>query len=120
MSQPERVEVLVLGSGAGGKLLAWHMARSGRRTAVVERRWIGGSCPNVNCMPSKNEIWSAEVAHLVSHAREYGMVTGPVAVDMATVRQRKRASRRVCVIRRKTIGGLVLVSRGDRLEITKR
>src|SRR6516165_7174199 len=91
MSQPEQFEVLVLGSGQGGKLLAWHMARSGRRTAVVERRWIGGSCPNVNCMPSKNEIWSAEVAHLVSHAREYGMVTGPVAVDMATVRQRKRA-----------------------------
>jgi pyruvate/2-oxoglutarate dehydrogenase complex dihydrolipoamide dehydrogenase (E3) component len=42
MSQPERFAILILGSGAGGKLLAWHMARSGRRTAVVERRWIGG------------------------------------------------------------------------------
>ena len=46
-------EVLVLGSGAGGKLVAWHMARSGQRTAVVERRWIGGACPNIACMPSK-------------------------------------------------------------------
>src|SRR3989475_8684295 len=91
MSQPERFEILVLGSGAGGKLLAWHMARAGRRTAVVERRWIGGSCPNIACMPSKNEIWSAKVAHLARHAAQFGTVTGPVAIDMATVRQRKRA-----------------------------
>jgi pyruvate/2-oxoglutarate dehydrogenase complex dihydrolipoamide dehydrogenase (E3) component len=63
MSQAERVEVLILGSGQGGKLLAWHMARSGRRIAVVERRWIGGSCPNIAWLPSKSEIWSATVAH---------------------------------------------------------
>ena len=90
MSQPERFEYLILGSGAGGKLLAWHMAQSGRRTAVVERRYIGGSCPNINCLPSKNEIWSAKVAHLVHHGAQFGMVTGPVVTDMATVRQRKR------------------------------
>src|SRR5207245_3001994 len=81
---------LILGSGAGGKLLAWHLARSGRRTAVVERQWIGGSCPNVNCMRSKNEIWSANVAHVARHAAEFGTKTGRVAIDMATVRQRKR------------------------------
>jgi len=90
MSQPERFEVLVLGSGTGGKLVAWHMAQSGRRTAVVERRWIGGSCVNVACMPSKNEISSAKVAHLARHAAQYGTVTSSVAVDMATVRRRKR------------------------------
>ena len=90
MSQTEHYEILILGSGAGGKLLAWHLARSGRRTAVVERRWIGGSCPNVNCLPSKNEIWSAKVAHLVRHAAQFGTMTGPVAIDMATVRHRKR------------------------------
>ena len=90
MSQPERFEVLVLGSGFGGKLLAWHLARSGRRTAVVERRWIGGSCPNIACLPSKNEIWSARVAHLARHAAQFGTVTGPVTTDMAKVRQRKR------------------------------
>jgi len=67
MAQPERFEILILGSGKGGKLLAWEMARSGRRTAVVERRYIGGSCPNINCLPSKNEIWSAKVAYLVRH-----------------------------------------------------
>jgi len=91
MSQSERLEILVLGSGAGGKLLAWHMARAGRRTAVVERRWIGGSCPNINCMPSKNEIHSAKVASLVRHAAEYGAKGARVAIDMAKVRDRKRA-----------------------------
>jgi pyruvate/2-oxoglutarate dehydrogenase complex dihydrolipoamide dehydrogenase (E3) component len=90
MSQPERYDVLVLGSGFGGKLLAWHLARSGRRTAVVERRWIGGSCPNIACLPSKNEIWSARVAHLTRHAAQFGTMTGPVTTDMAKVRQRKR------------------------------
>ena len=90
MSQPERFEALVLGSGFGGKLLAWHMAQSGRRTAVVERRWIGGSCPNIACLPSKNEIWGARVAYLAHHAAKFGTVTGPVTIDMATVRQRKR------------------------------
>src|SRR6059058_6058210 len=89
MSESERFEILVLGSGAGGKLLAWHMAQSGRRTAVVERRWIGGSCPNIACMPSKNEIWSARVAHLAHHAGQFGTVAGSVETDMAAVRQRK-------------------------------
>ncbi len=90
MSQPERFEVLVLGSGFGGKLLAWHMAGLGRRTAVVERRWIGGSCPNIACLPSKNEIWGARVAYLAHHGAHFGTVTGPVTIDMARVRQRKR------------------------------
>src|ERR1700726_3705732 len=87
---PERFETLILGSGNGGMYLAWHMARSGRWTAVVERRWIGGSCPNINCLPSKNEIWSAKVAELVHHGASFGMKTGSVAIDMAKVRQRKR------------------------------
>jgi pyruvate/2-oxoglutarate dehydrogenase complex dihydrolipoamide dehydrogenase (E3) component len=90
MSQPENFEIVILGSGQGGKLLAWNMARSGRRTVVVERRWIGGSCPNIACMPSKNEIWSARVAYLARHAAEFGTVTGSITTDMATVRQRKR------------------------------
>jgi pyruvate/2-oxoglutarate dehydrogenase complex dihydrolipoamide dehydrogenase (E3) component len=90
MSQPERYEVLVLGSGAGGKLLAWHLAQAGHRTAVLERKWIGGSCPNINCLPSKNEVWSAKVADLIHHGARYGMATGTTAIDMVRVRQRKR------------------------------
>ena len=90
MAQTEQLEVLVLGSGTGGKLIAWHMAQSGRRTAVVERQWVGGSCPNIACMPSKNEISSAKVAQLARDAKRYGTMTGFVTVDMAIVRQRKR------------------------------
>jgi pyruvate/2-oxoglutarate dehydrogenase complex dihydrolipoamide dehydrogenase (E3) component len=90
MPQPEQLDVLVLGSGTGGKLMAWHMAQSGRRTVVVERRWIGGSCVNVACMPSKNEIANAKVAHLARYAARHGTVTGSVTVDMATVRRLKR------------------------------
>jgi pyruvate/2-oxoglutarate dehydrogenase complex dihydrolipoamide dehydrogenase (E3) component len=58
------------------------MAPSGRRTAIVERRWIGGSCPNIACLPSKNEIWSARVAHLARQA--FGTVTGPVSMAVCT------------------------------------
>src|SRR6202790_2294672 len=90
MSQPEPYEDVVLGSGAGGKLLSWHLARSGRRVAVVERRYVGGSCPNINCLPSKNDVWRAKVADLLHHAAKFGVVTGSVAVDMAKVRLRKR------------------------------
>jgi pyruvate/2-oxoglutarate dehydrogenase complex dihydrolipoamide dehydrogenase (E3) component len=90
MSQPEQFDVLILGSGQGGKLLAWHMGRSGRRTAVVERQWVGGSCPAVACMPSKNEIWSARVAHLAQTAEQFGTLAGPVRIDMARVRARKQ------------------------------
>src|SRR6266404_7043157 len=90
MSQTDSYQDLVLGSGAGGKLLSWHLARSGRSVAVVERRYIGGSCPNTNCLPSKNEVWSAKVTDLLHHAAQFGIVTGSVAVDMAKVRQRKR------------------------------
>ena len=90
MPQEEHFEVLVVGSGAGGKLMAWHMAQSGRRTAVVERRWIGGSCPNIACMPSKNEISSARVAYLTRNAAQFGTTVGPVAIDMSAVRKRKR------------------------------
>src|SRR3974390_572453 len=90
MSQMERFDVLILGSGKSGKLLAWHLAQSGQRTAVVERRWIGGSCPNIACLPSKNEIWSAKVVHLARHGAKFGVVTGPVTTDMATVVKRKR------------------------------
>jgi pyruvate/2-oxoglutarate dehydrogenase complex dihydrolipoamide dehydrogenase (E3) component len=90
MPQPEHYDFLILGSGQGGKRLAWHLAGSGQRVAIVERRWVGGSCPAVACLPSKNEIWSARVAHLTRHAAQFGTETGTVATDMAKVRRRKQ------------------------------
>lgn len=90
MHQPESFDIVVLGSGEGGKYLAWHMAQSRSRVAVVERKLIGGSCPNTNCLPSKNEIWSANVAHMVGNAAEFGTMTGRGSVDMVRVQRRKR------------------------------
>jgi pyruvate/2-oxoglutarate dehydrogenase complex dihydrolipoamide dehydrogenase (E3) component len=87
---PERCQNVIIGSGEGGKYLAWHLAQLGQPTMVIERRWIGGSCPNINCLPSKNEIWSAKVAHLARHAGEFGTIAGPVSINMEAVRRRKR------------------------------
>ena len=86
----EHYKNVIVGSGEGGKCLAWHLASLGEQTLVIERRWIGGSCPNVNCLPAKNEIWSAKVADLVHHAQAFGVTTGPVSVNMEIVRKRKR------------------------------
>src|SRR3984893_4373447 len=90
MSQPEQFDILILGSGKSGKLWAGHMAQSGGRVAVVERRWIGGSCPNIAYLPSKNEIWRAKVVHWAREGARFGVITGPVTTDMATVVKRKR------------------------------
>src|SRR5215472_6927660 len=81
---------IITGSGEGGKYLAWHLAQSGEQTVVIERRWIGGSWPNVNCLSSKNEIWSANVAHLVHNAARFGSPVTDHPSDMAAVRKRKR------------------------------
>src|SRR6516162_8466473 len=89
MTEIDKFEFLVLGSGEAGKYLAWTMAKAGHRTAVVERRWIGGSCPNIACMPSKNVIWSAKVASLSGRGPEFGLPSA-LTVDMAAVRWRKR------------------------------
>src|ERR1700760_1395500 len=91
MTEPERFQTVILGSGQGGKLLAWHLGKKGRRTAVVERQWVGGSCPAVACMPSKNEIWSARVGYLARHGSAFGAMNGAIKTDMAKVLGRKRA-----------------------------
>ena len=90
MAHAEYFDVVVLGSGQGGKLLAWHLGRSGKKVAVVERRWVGGSCPAVACLPSKNELWSARVAHLVRNATSFGTIVDGVRTDMERVRRRKQ------------------------------
>jgi pyruvate/2-oxoglutarate dehydrogenase complex dihydrolipoamide dehydrogenase (E3) component len=86
----ERYRNIIIGSGEGGKYLAWHLAQSGEKTAVIDRRWIGGSCPNVNCLPSKNEIWSAKVGDLVHHGDKFGVAASKLPSDLALVRKRKR------------------------------
>jgi pyruvate/2-oxoglutarate dehydrogenase complex dihydrolipoamide dehydrogenase (E3) component len=90
MSAAERYDVIVLGGGTAGKVIAWTMAEQGGRTAVIDRKYVGGSCPNVACLPSKNVIHSAKVASLAARHTEFGIKTGPFAIDMARVYDRKR------------------------------
>jgi pyruvate/2-oxoglutarate dehydrogenase complex dihydrolipoamide dehydrogenase (E3) component len=90
MSDKQHFEFLIIGSGEAGKDLAWTMAKNGHRTAVVERKLIGGSCPNIACLPSKNVIHSAKVAELARHGAEFGVMTDGLTISMEGVRARKR------------------------------
>jgi pyruvate/2-oxoglutarate dehydrogenase complex dihydrolipoamide dehydrogenase (E3) component len=90
MTDAEHYEILVIGSGEAGKHLTWTMARGGHRTAVVERKYIGGSCPNIACLPSKNVIRSAKANWFARHGTEYGVQAGPISTDMNGVLSRKR------------------------------
>ena len=82
---PEEYDLVVLGSGEGSKFLAWTLARQGQRVAMIERKWIGGSCPNIACLPSKNLIHSAKVASYFSRAAEFGIDTSGYTIDMSAV-----------------------------------
>lgn len=84
------IENLVLGGGEAGKYIAWELAREQRSVVVIERALIGGSCPNIACLPSKNVIRSAKVADLVRQASSYGVRAEGATVDMEGVRRRKR------------------------------
>src|SRR5580700_7351340 len=86
----ENYQNLVIGSGVGGKLLAWTLAKKGQKSVAVERSMIGGTCPNVACLPSKNVIYSAKALSLVDPKTGLGVTKGHVEVDMVGVARRKR------------------------------
>ena len=90
MADAEKYEILVVGSGEAGKWTAWTMADEGHRTAMVERKWLGGSCPNIACLPSKNVIYSARIASLARRGAEFGLEMDQLRINMAGVQQRKR------------------------------
>ncbi len=86
----EEYDLLILGSGAAGKLLSWTLAKKGMKVAVIERKYVGGSCPNIACLPSKNIIHSAKVASYFRRSEEFGITKGDWKINMAAVRERKR------------------------------
>jgi pyruvate/2-oxoglutarate dehydrogenase complex dihydrolipoamide dehydrogenase (E3) component len=88
---PESFDAIILGTGQAGKPLALDLSAAGRRTAVVEREHVGGTCINVGCTPTKTMVASARVAYLARRAGDYGVHCGQVAVDLAAVRRRKQA-----------------------------
>lgn len=87
---PEEYDLVILGSGTGGTIAAWTFAGHGQRVAVIERKYVGGSCPNIACLPSKNIIHSARVASYVRRSAEFGITKRDFAVDISVVRDRKR------------------------------
>jgi pyruvate/2-oxoglutarate dehydrogenase complex dihydrolipoamide dehydrogenase (E3) component len=91
MSQVERYDAIVLGTGEAGKFMAWHLGSTGKHVAAVERKFLGGACPNVACLPSKNVIHSAQVASYFQRGEEFGMLTDKWTVAMPGVRARKRS-----------------------------
>ena len=86
----EVYDLVILGSGAGSKLLAWTFGGQGQRVAVIERRYIGGACPNIACLPSKNVIHTAQMVHNVRRSEKFGIGIDSFRVDMSAVRDRKR------------------------------
>lgn len=91
MTSEERYDAIIIGSGQGGGPFAGALAQAGRRTALIERGDVGGTCVNVGCTPTKTMVASARVAYLTRRAADYGVRTGPISIDMNVVRGRKRA-----------------------------
>src|SRR6201994_1550335 len=89
-TNPEEYDLVLLGGGTGGTIAAWTFASQGQRVAVIERKYVGGSCPNIACLPSKNIIHSAKIASYLRRSEEFGIAQRDFAVDMRTVRERKR------------------------------
>jgi len=90
MAAPQHYDAIIIGAGQAGTPLARALAQSGRRTALIEREHVGGTCINEGCTPTKTMVASARVAYLARRGADYGVQTGPVTVNMAKVRQRKR------------------------------
>jgi pyruvate/2-oxoglutarate dehydrogenase complex dihydrolipoamide dehydrogenase (E3) component len=86
----EEYDLVIFGGGTGSTIAAWTFAKQGQRVAVVDRKYIGGSCPNIACLPSKNIIHGARVASYVRRSEDFGIAKEGFTVDMAKVRGRKR------------------------------
>src|ERR1700737_2119508 len=89
-SQPEEFDLVILGGGTGSTIAAWTFAGEGKRVAVVDRKYIGGSCPNIACLPSKNIIHSAKVVDYLRRSKEFGIAHDGFTIEMSGVRDRKR------------------------------
>jgi pyruvate/2-oxoglutarate dehydrogenase complex dihydrolipoamide dehydrogenase (E3) component len=89
-TQPEEFDLVILGGGTGSTVAAWTFAGEGKKVAVVERKYIGGSCPNIACLPSKNIIHSAKVASYFRRSKEFGITHDGFVIDMTGVREHKR------------------------------
>src|ERR671938_883424 len=110
----ERYDDIVIGAGQSGGPLSTALGRAGRRVAIIEREHVGGTCINEGCTPTKTMVASARVAYLARRAADYGVQASPVAVDMAAVRQRKRA-----IVQRFRSGGERRIAKTEGLDLPR-
>src|SRR5215469_15465840 len=87
---PEEYDLVILGGGTGGTIAAWTFAGRGEHVVTIDRKYVGGSCPNIACLPSKNILHSAKVVSYVRRGQEFGLPKRDLTVDMSAVRDRKR------------------------------
>jgi pyruvate/2-oxoglutarate dehydrogenase complex dihydrolipoamide dehydrogenase (E3) component len=90
MATPREYDAIVIGAGQAGGPLATALGKAGKKTALIERQHVGGTCINEGCTPTKTMVASARVAYLARRGADYGVKTGPISVDMEKVRERKR------------------------------
>ena len=90
MKDSQHYDAIVIGSGQGGTPLSVALAQAGMRTALIERKHVGGTCINEGCTPTKTMVASGRVAYLARRGADYGVRTGTISIDMEKVRQRKR------------------------------
>jgi dihydrolipoamide dehydrogenase len=83
-------DVIIIGAGPGGYVTAIRSAQLGFKTAVVEKAYLGGICNNWGCIPTKALLRSAEVYHLMQHAKVYGLAAEKISFDLQAVVQRSR------------------------------
>ena len=91
MTTPQQFDAIIIGSGQAGTPLSTALAEAGMRTALIERKHVGGTCVNEGCTPTKTMVASGRVAYLARRGADYGVHTGAVTVDLRRVRERKRA-----------------------------
>jgi pyruvate/2-oxoglutarate dehydrogenase complex dihydrolipoamide dehydrogenase (E3) component len=89
-SEPEEFDLVILGGGTGSTVAAWTFAGEGKRVAVLDRKYVGGSCPNIACLPSKNIIHTAKVVDYFRRSKDFGIAHDGFTIEMSGVRDRKR------------------------------
>src|SRR5260370_12312742 len=88
-ANPEEYDLVILGGGTGGTIAAWTFAGQGQRVAVIERKYVGGACRNIACMPSKKIIHSAKVPSYLRRSQKFAITQRDFTLNMSVVPERK-------------------------------
>jgi len=102
--ETKKYDIAVIGAGPGGYVAAIKASQFGKKVVLIEKKYMGGTCLNVGCIPTKTLIANAHVMHAIQHAADFGITTGPVSFDYSKMKARKDS---VVEKMRKSLEGLV-------------